>query len=102
LVWNSRIRSVLRELIRLVTSDGRPASRRQEQQRAPVAPLHRHLLHLLRIDVAAERRGGDFEQRASAVTVIVSASVDGDICRLTASCWPASSCKPLLTIVVKP
>ena len=42
---------------------GRAASRRQQRQRHPVAAGNRQLLHLLRIDVAAERRRRDVQQR---------------------------------------
>ena len=42
---------------------GRAAAGREQQQRAPVASLNGHLRHLLRIDVAAEARGVDLEQR---------------------------------------
>src|SRR5258705_2465946 len=43
-----------------------------------------------------------FRSGASAVTVIVSASVDGDSCRFTTSVSPTSSCNPSRTTVVKP
>ncbi len=39
------------------------AARRQHRERHPVAPLHRQLLHLLRIDVAAELRRRDVDER---------------------------------------
>src|SRR6185503_7852976 len=43
-----------------------------------------------------------FRSGASAVTVIVSASVDGDSCRLTTRVSPTSSCTPSRTTVVNP
>ena len=41
----------------------RPTARRQERERNPVAPVHRQLLHLTRIDVAAEARRRGVEER---------------------------------------
>ena len=39
---------------------------------------------------------------ASAVTVTVSCTVDGAICRLIVAVWPTSSCNPVRVCVAKP
>ena len=39
---------------------------------------------------------------ASAVTVTVSCTVDGDSWRFTAAVWPTSSCTPVRVTVEKP
>ena len=39
---------------------------------------------------------------ASAVTVTVSCTVDGPICRLIVAVWPTSSCRPVRVWVAKP
>ena len=63
-VWYSRTSPPLRSGSGDVGVGRRgPAARREQRQRHPVAAVHRQLLHLLRIDVAAEARGRDVEQR---------------------------------------
>ena len=55
-----------------------------------------------RIDVAAEIGVVVFTSGASPVTVTVSCTVDGAICRLTTTVWPTSSSTPVCLTVEKP
>ena len=59
--WNSRTSA--RSCTGAPPMSRGPVAWRQKRERRPVAPLNRQFLHLTLIDVAADDRAGDVEQR---------------------------------------
>ena len=56
--------AIVSVLYRLTGAHGSGSvSRRQQRERRPVPALYRQVLHLLRIDIAAETRAGDVDER---------------------------------------